>query len=86
MRLLQHNLYITTTPLYNTTLHNNHTTGRADAAEAELKERDARELAQLTTAEEKALLKTQIAKQRDQITLKAKVRVLLCVIVVVIVL
>lgn len=48
-------------------------TGRADAAEAELKERDARELAQLTTAEEKALLKTQIAKQRDQITLKAKV-------------
>jgi len=46
--------------------------GRAEAAETELRERDARELAQLSTNEEKQALKTQIAKQRDQITLKAK--------------
>lgn len=47
-------------------------TSRAETAESELKERDARELAALSPQEEKTVLKTQINKQRDQIVLKSK--------------
>eukprot|EP01038_Epipyxis_sp_PR26KG_P010503 gene10503-14115_t len=45
---------------------------RAELAENELKERDLGEVKQLNPTEEKAILKTQINKQRDQIILKSK--------------
>ncbi|RYH23039.1 hypothetical protein EON65_18385, partial [archaeon] len=47
-------------------------TSRAELAEQELKERDARELASANLTEEKNQLKVQINKQRDQIVLKSK--------------
>jgi len=48
--------------------------GRAEMAEQELRDRDARELAaaKLPATDEKALLRGQLSKQRDQIILKSK--------------
>jgi chromosome segregation ATPase len=46
--------------------------GRVDMAEAELKERDSKDVLGLDVKDEKVLLKGQISKQREQIILKAK--------------
>jgi hypothetical protein len=45
---------------------------RAEMAEAELKERDSKDVVGLDVKDEKVLLKGQISKQREQIILKAK--------------